>query len=53
MMGLLAKDTISSAETDIACEALKRTADQRYDWTEQQREVYKWLVDYAKGRSKN
>lgn len=52
-LGMMGQNTISTTEMDIACEALKQIADQRYDWTDQQREVYKWLVDYAKERSKN
>lgn len=47
-MGMMGQNTITSTEMNIACEALKRTADQRYDWTDQQKEVYKWLVEYAK-----
>ena len=52
-MGMMGQNTISSIEMDIACEALKRTADQRLDWTDQQKEVYKWLVEYAKGITNN
>jgi len=51
-MGMMGQNTISSAELEIACEALKRMADQRYDWNDQQRGMYKWLVDYAKETTK-
>lgn len=47
-MGAIAPNAITSFERDVACEAIKRMADQRQDWTPQQREFYKWLVDYAK-----
>ena len=47
-MGIMAPNTITKVEVDIACEALKNMADQRQDWTEQQRGMYKWLVDCAK-----
>ena len=47
-MGMMERQTITLDEFDIACEALKHLADQRRDWTEQQKYFYKWLVDYAK-----
>ena len=37
--------TVTDLDKKMATEALKRMADQRYDWTEQQREQYKLLVD--------
>ena len=47
-MGMMPSNTVSQNEVEIACEALKQAADQRYDWTAQQKEMYKWLVDWAK-----
>ena len=52
-MGMIAQDSIAQTEMDVACEALKRAADQRYDWSDQQRTIYKLLVDYAKERTKH
>lgn len=37
--------TVTDLDKKMATEALKRMADQRYDWTDQQREQYKMLVD--------
>lgn len=51
-MGMMDKDTISSSEMEIACESLKHMADQRHDWTDKQRDLYKLLVDCAKEASK-
>lgn len=50
-MGMMPSNMISQPEMEIACEALKQAADQRCDWSDQQKEVYKWLVDWAKGRT--
>ena len=50
-MGMISSNTISRPEIEIACEALKQAADQRNDWSDQQKEMYKWLVDWAKGRT--
>lgn len=37
--------TITDADKKMAAEALKRMADQRFEWTEQQKQQYKMLVD--------
>ena len=37
--------TVTSIDKKLATEALKRMADQRMDWTLEQREQYKMLVD--------
>ena len=47
-IGMIEPATVSKAELEIACEALKHLADQRYDWTGQQKAFYKFLVDYKK-----
>lgn len=44
--------TMSSAELEIASEALKKLADERNDWNKEQKEYYKMLVDYAKEQTK-
>lgn len=36
---------ITDADKKMAAEALKRMADQRFEWTEQQKQQYKMLVD--------
>ena len=51
-MGMIAQDSITQTEMDIACEALKRAADQRCDWSYQQKTIYRFLVDCAKERTK-
>ena len=51
-MGMMSSNMISQPEMEIACEALKHAADQRNDWSDQQKEVYKWLVDWAKQNRK-
>lgn len=43
---------MSSAEIEIASEALKKLADERNDWNKEQKEYYKMLVDYAKEQTK-
>lgn len=37
--------TVTDIEKKIAADALRRIADQRLDWTEQQRAQYKMWVD--------
>lgn len=46
------KDTLTSQELEIGSEALKKLADQRLDWTKEQKDLYKMLVDAAKELSK-
>lgn len=43
---------MSSAELEIASETLKKLADERNDWNEEQKEYYKILVDFAKEQTK-
>lgn len=47
MNGINPKD-ITSNEKDVICEVLKRRADQRTDWSDEQKMVYKALADYVK-----
>ncbi len=37
--------TITGIEMEMAADALRRLADQRLDWTQEQREQYKAMVD--------
>lgn len=44
--------TISSDERDAAFEELKVRADHRNDWTEEQKEYYKMMVDFGNEATK-
>ncbi len=43
---------LSSEELNIACEVLKKMTDDRQDWTKEQKETYKAMVDFVKEQSK-
>ena len=43
--------TITEAELETASEALKELSDNRSDWTPQQKETYKAMVDFVKEQS--
>jgi hypothetical protein len=44
--------TISSEEQNVASETLKRMAEHRNGWTEEQKELYKMLVDFVNEATK-
>jgi hypothetical protein len=44
--------TISSEEQDAAIEGLKVMADHRNGWTEEQKEIYKIMVDFGNEATK-
>lgn len=46
------RNSISNAEIEITVEILKKMADNRCDWSDDQKEVYKLLADFAKERIK-
>ncbi len=46
--GICSSTSISKAEFDIAFEVLKKLTDNRCDWTQEQKEQYKLLVDFVK-----
>lgn len=46
------RNSISNTEIDITAEILKKMADNRCDWSDDQKEVYKLLADFAKERIK-
>ena len=46
--GLTPIHSISKQEVDIAAECLKKMADNSIYWTQEQKDLYKLLVDYAK-----
>lgn len=41
----------SDIEKEAACRALKQMAEQRWDWTNEQKEFYKLMVDFVKEQS--
>lgn len=51
--GLTPPESVSKPEVEIAFEALKKMTDNRNDWTQEQKEFYKALVDFAKEQIKN
>lgn len=51
-LGTIDRKTITKKEIDITVEALKKHADDRNDWNDQQKEVYKLLADFAKEQIK-
>lgn len=51
LLGLTSPLSVSKCEKDLAYEAIKKMADNRYDWTHEQKELYKLLVDYVKNQS--
>ena len=44
--------TMSSEEIEVACEVLKKLADEKAIWNQEQKECYKLLVDYVKELTK-
>lgn len=51
-LGTIDRKTITKKEIDITVEVLKKHADDRNDWNDQQKEVYKLLADFAKEQIK-
>lgn len=47
-LGIIDRRTITQHEVDITIEILKKCANDRDDWTENKKEAYKLLADYAK-----
>ena len=47
-LGALSPATVSKQEKELAVEAMKKIADDRRDWTEEQKMLYKALADYVK-----
>ena len=46
------RNNVSNAEVEVTVEILKKMADNRNDWSDDQKEVYKLLADYVKERIK-
>lgn len=51
--GRIPHHEMSEAELEVAIEVLKKLADNRNDWTRQDKETYKVLIDFAKERIKD
>ena len=50
--GITDQRTVTNQEIDVAIEVLKENADNRSDWTQEQKETYKAIADYAKSQIK-
>lgn len=46
--GLADKRTVTNQEIDVVIELLKKLADGRSDWSQEQKDIYKAIADYAK-----
>ena len=51
-LGKVDRSTVTKQEFDITVELLKKNADNRSDWTEEQKRDYKILADYVKEKFK-
>lgn len=51
-LGTIDRKTITKKEIDITVEVLKKHADDRNDWNDQQKEAYKLIADFAKEQIK-
>ena len=46
------RNSVSITDIDVTIEILKKMADNRLDWSDEQKEAYKLLADYVKERIK-
>lgn len=46
------RSSVSITDIDVTIEILKKMADNRLDWSDEQKEAYKLLADYVKERIK-
>lgn len=46
--GLVNPKSVSKQEFDVTADVLKKTADTRNDWTFEQKELYKSMVEFAR-----
>ena len=51
-LGIIDRKTVTKHEIDITIEILKKHADDRDDWTQEQKEAYKLLADFVKEQIK-
>lgn len=47
-MGYIDRRSVTQQEIEVAIEVLKKLADERDDWTDEQKELYKSIADIAK-----
>lgn len=47
-MGDIDRRSVTQQEIEVAIEVLKKLADERDDWTDEQKELYKSIADIAK-----
>ena len=47
-MGYIDRNSVTHHEVEVAIEVLKKLADKRDEWTNEQKELYKALADIAK-----
>ena len=47
-MGHIDRRSVTQQEIEVAIEVLKKLADERDDWTDEQKELYKSIADIAK-----
>lgn len=47
-MGYIDRSSVTRQEVEVAIEVLKKLADERNDWTDEQKELYKSIADIAK-----
>ena len=51
-LGVTDRRMVTNQEIDIVIELLKKNADSRNDWTQEQKDIYKAIADYTKDRIK-
>ncbi len=47
-IGYIDKRLVTQQEIEVAIEVLKKLADERDDWTDEQKELYKFIADISK-----
>ena len=52
-MGYTPKSSITDQEIDVAVECLKKTADQKQNWTEETKQMYKTMAELCGELSKH
>ena len=52
-MGVLSPAEVSLQEKELAIEAMKKMAENRDDWTHEQKETYKVLADIVKEQTRH
>ena len=51
-LGITDRRAVTNHEIDTVIELLKKNADNRNDWTQDQKDAYKAIADYVKDRIK-